>query len=135
MIVDPSASATSAKAAAPANSLASSQTNPDYNTFLTLLVAEMRNQDPTKPMDPTQMVSQLASFSAVEQATKTNSLLSALLTCSSLAQASGLIGRSVASTDRGASGVIRSVTISNDGLTATLDNGATLPLTSGIVIS
>ncbi|TGT59300.1 flagellar basal body rod modification protein, partial [bacterium M00.F.Ca.ET.159.01.1.1] len=28
----------------------------DYNPFLKLLIAETTNQDPTKPMDPTQYV-------------------------------------------------------------------------------
>jgi len=36
-----------------------------YNDFLTLLMAEMKNQDPTQPMDPSQMVSQLATVSEV----------------------------------------------------------------------
>ena len=37
----------------------------NYNDFLTLLMAEMKNQDPTQPMDPSQMVSQLATVSEV----------------------------------------------------------------------
>lgn len=47
----------------------------DYNNFLQLLVAQLQNQDPTNPSDPTQFVSQLASFSAVEQQVNTNSKL------------------------------------------------------------
>ncbi|MBN2683833.1 MAG: hypothetical protein JXR40_01005 [Pontiellaceae bacterium] len=35
--------------------------------FMKLLVAQMRNQDPTKPMDNSQMTAQLAQFSALEQ--------------------------------------------------------------------
>lgn len=35
--------------------------------FLQLLVAQMRNQDPTNPMDGTQFASQLAQFNSVEQ--------------------------------------------------------------------
>ena len=37
------------------------------NTFLKLLVAQMQNQNPLNPADPTQFVSQLAQFSALEQ--------------------------------------------------------------------
>ena len=40
----------------------------DYNGFLRLLIAQMKNQDPTKPMDSAQFMAQLASFSNVEQA-------------------------------------------------------------------
>jgi flagellar basal-body rod modification protein FlgD len=36
-------------------------------TFLKLLVAQMRNQDPTKPQDGTQFVAQLAQFTSLEQ--------------------------------------------------------------------
>src|SRR5579864_7567613 len=36
-------------------------------TFLKLLVAQMQNQDPTQPQDGTQFVTQLATFSSLEQ--------------------------------------------------------------------
>ncbi len=36
-------------------------------TFLKLLVAQIRNQDPTQPADGTQFVAQLAQFSSLEQ--------------------------------------------------------------------
>ena len=42
-------------------------------------MAEMKNQDPTQPMDPSQMVSQLATVSEVGQAVQTNTTLSSLL--------------------------------------------------------
>ncbi len=54
-------------------------TGGDFETFLTLLTAQMRNQDPMKPMDSTAFVAQLASFSAVEQQVKTNTYLESML--------------------------------------------------------
>ena len=39
----------------------------DENTFLTLLVAQLKNQDPLSPQDGTQFLSQLAQFSQLEQ--------------------------------------------------------------------
>ena len=39
----------------------------NMNTFLQLLVAQLKNQDPLQPTDGTQFVSQLAQFSALEQ--------------------------------------------------------------------
>jgi len=43
--------------------------------FLKLLIAQMKNQDPTKPQDPTQMVTQLAQFNALQQQIDTNTYL------------------------------------------------------------
>jgi len=43
--------------------------------FLKLLVAQMQNQNPLKPQDPTKMSSQLAQFNMVEQQTSTNKWL------------------------------------------------------------
>ena len=37
------------------------------NTFLQLLVAQIKNQDPTNPTDSVQFLSQLAQFSQLEQ--------------------------------------------------------------------
>ncbi|MFY9627113.1 MAG: flagellar hook assembly protein FlgD [Methylocystis sp.] len=118
-----------------AASSGSNTTTIDYNSFLQLLVTEMQNQDPTQPMDPTQTVTQLATFSGVEQAVQTNSILSSLLSNSSLSQASSLIGHTVTSADGSTTGVIQSVSLTSAGMTATLANGGTVTLTSGITIS
>lgn len=55
-----------------------SQLGEDYNKFLTLLTAQISNQDPLAPVDSTQFVAQLAQLSQVEQAVKTNSQLETL---------------------------------------------------------
>lgn len=70
----------------------------DFESFLQLLTAQMRNQDPLSPIDSTQFVEQLASFSAVEQQVQTNSLLEGLvgsMTESDLSDASQWVGRVV----------------------------------------
>lgn len=103
----------------------------DYDQFLQLLIAEMRNQDPTNPTDPTEHVSQLASFSAVEQQVKTNAVLSSLLAT----EANQIIGKVVTSDDSLTSGVVTSVSISDDDrISATLEDGSTIVLGSGITI-
>lgn len=107
----------------------------DYETFLKLLVAQMKNQDPTKPMDATQQVTQLAQFSSVEQAVQMNTKLDQLLASSSLSQADGIIGRSVTSADGKVTGIVESVRIYSDGMIAKLKDGTELPITAGIVIS
>jgi flagellar basal-body rod modification protein FlgD len=71
----------------------------DKDGFLKLLVAQLQNQDPTgEGQDPNQMVQQLTSFSSLEQAQQTNSLLTGLQTQTAglfQAQAAGLVGKTV----------------------------------------
>jgi len=106
----------------------------DYNDFLTLLMAEMKNQDPTQPMDPSQMVSQLATVSEVGQSVQMNANLSALLTSTSLSQAESLIGKNITSADGSASGQVTSVSVTSAGAVATLANGVTVPLADGATV-
>jgi len=47
----------------------------DYQSFLKLLIAQVSNQDPLKPMDSTTFVSQLAQLTQVEQSIVTNANL------------------------------------------------------------
>ena len=110
----------------------------DYNTFLQLLVAEMKNQDPTNPMDTSQYMSQFAQLSTVEQAMQTNAKLDALLSSQSLSQADGLIGKTVSFTDAtGASfsGKVVSISINSDGSIATLEDGTKVGVGPGLTIS
>ncbi|PIT02867.1 flagellar basal body rod modification protein [Bradyrhizobium nitroreducens] len=110
----------------------------DYNTFLQLLIAEMKNQDPTNPMDTSQYMSQFAQLSTVEQAMQTNSKLDALLSSQSLSQANSLIGKTVSFTDStGASfsGKVVSVAINSDGSIATLQDGTKVAVGPGLTIS
>lgn len=50
----------------------------DFETFLLMLTAQARNQDPLEPLDSSEYASQLAQFSMVEQQVQTNNLLSDL---------------------------------------------------------
>ncbi len=65
--------------------------------------------------DATAFVSQLASFSQVEQGIKTNSKLDSLMTSMALTQASNMIGRTVTSSDGSVSGTVKSVNIVTGG--------------------
>jgi flagellar basal-body rod modification protein FlgD len=87
------APASSSATASPSNTL-------DANSFLQLLVTQLQNQDPTSAsaMDPNTMVQQLTSFSSLQQAQDTNTLLSGLqgqMGGLFQAQAAGMIGSTV----------------------------------------
>jgi len=71
----------------------------DKDAFLKLFVAQLKNQDPTSAgQDPNQMVQQLTSYSSLEQAQQTNTLLQGLQAQTSglfQAQTASLVGKSV----------------------------------------
>lgn len=106
----------------------------NYDSFLKLLVAQMKNQDPTEPMDSTQQIAQLATFSQVEQTIKTNTNLESLLQRTSLSEANAVIGKTVTSADGETTGVVTEVTLYSDGIVATLDTGKTLIIGPGVKV-
>jgi flagellar basal-body rod modification protein FlgD len=70
----------------------------DKNAFLKLLVAQMKNQDPLKPMDNTEFVAQLAQFSNLEQVMGINTRLDTLTAQGQGLQnteVAGLVGKTV----------------------------------------
>ena len=85
----------------------------DKNAFLKLLVAQISHQDPLKPMDGTEFVSQLSQFSVVEQAMAQSEkldLVSTQLAGLSNNQAASLVGKTV---------TVRGSGMAFDGVTAT----------------
>ena len=113
---------------------AKSKATVDYQSFLKLLIAEMKNQDPTNPMDATQYVAQLATFSQVEQAVQTNAKLDRILQSSALSQADTLIGRSITSADGSVTGTVKEVRLASDGLIAVLGDGTEVPVAPGVTM-
>lgn len=65
------------------------------NSFLQLLTAEMQNQDPTQPQDPTQSVTQLAQFSALQYQQQLTSAFQGFQSNFAVLQASSLVGKAV----------------------------------------
>jgi flagellar basal-body rod modification protein FlgD len=88
--------------AAGSNALSGGESAADLQTtFLKLLVTQLQNQDPTNPMDSSQMTSQLAQISTVSGISTLNTSLTSLsaqLNASQQLQAGGLIGQGVLTT-------------------------------------
>ena len=90
-------SSTSATAAA-TTAAAASQLSATQDRFLTLLVTQLKNQDPLNPMDNSQVTSQMAQLSTVSginQLNATVQALSASMTSSQSLQATSMIGHAV----------------------------------------
>ena len=64
----------------------------NFDTFLTLLTAQMQNQDPLSPVDSTEFTNQLVQFAGVEQQIETNSSINALVTASNSSVGAALSG-------------------------------------------
>ncbi|MGZ3298287.1 MAG: flagellar hook assembly protein FlgD [Asticcacaulis sp.] len=108
-VVDTSASSTASTSTSGLTKDAASITG-NYSTFLNLLTAQIKNQDPLSPMDTTQWTNQLVQYSSVEQQLKSNQYLSQIAAGAGadMSSAVNFIGK----------------TVSADTKTATLNNGA-----------
>jgi flagellar basal-body rod modification protein FlgD len=65
----------------------------DGDTFMTLLVAQLKNQDPLAPQEGTEFVAQLAQFNSLEQLISINDRLNQLLHQQQTAATTGSTGQ------------------------------------------
>jgi flagellar basal-body rod modification protein FlgD len=63
--------------------------------FLKLLVAQLKNQDPTSPMDQKDMMAQMAQFSSVEQLSNMAKSMESMTLNATFSQSVGLMGKTV----------------------------------------
>jgi flagellar basal-body rod modification protein FlgD len=110
----------------------------DKDTFLKILVAQMKMQDPTKPTDSSQFMAQMAQFSTVEQLTNLGKTSAAAAASAKVNQAVGLLGRTAtyAGGDGSAvSGVVERVDMEDSGPTLTVGGVTGIDPTSLIEVS
>ncbi len=89
---------TAAAAAASTGTTAIGSLTSNYSTFLNMLMTQLKNQDPTSPMDANSFTTELVQFSSVEQQINTNTSLTQLIQLTqtgSMLQSSSLVGKSV----------------------------------------
>lgn len=106
----------------------------DYQSFLKLLIAQMKNQDPTDPMDASQQIAQLATFSQVEQTIMTNKKLESLIAGTALGTASGYVGKTLTNAEGTTSGVVASVKVYSDAIVATTVEGKEIIISQGVTV-
>jgi len=79
-----------------ASATTASKSGLDRDAFLKLLITQLRNQDPLKPVEDKEFIAQLAQFSSLEQMQSINKGLEQLIQAqSALPQGLALIGRTV----------------------------------------
>lgn len=69
--------------------------------FLKILITQLQNQDPTKPMEDKEFIAQMAQFSSLEQMNNLNSEFSKVASKLSSSQAVSLLGKNVTLKDIG----------------------------------
>jgi len=95
---------------------ATSSQNPaglDFKSLMQIILQQLTYQDPLKPMDNFQFVSQMAQFSELQQIQSLNTSISTLLNTQASLQATGLLGKTVDFTTAGSTsaiGTVKSVT-------------------------
>ena len=104
----------------------------NYDSFLKLLIAQMKHQDPTKPMEASEQIAQLATFSQVEQTIQTNANLETLISGNALTNASSYIGKTITSADEKTTGIVASVRVYSDTMVATTTDGKEIPIAVGV---
>lgn len=107
----------------------------NYDSFLKLLLQQLKSQDPTSPVDQKETLAQLASFSNVEQTIKLNQKLDNMLSQQRVLDASSIIGKHVESLTGDAKGRIASVEIMQGKINAVLESGVKLELSNDLRIS
>jgi flagellar basal-body rod modification protein FlgD len=103
----------SVSAASPATAQASFGL--DFQSLLKIILTQLTYQDPLKPLDNYQFVSQLAQFSQLQQTQSLNDQITSLLSSQASTQATSLLGKTVdVSSNTGAlvSGVVSAVSFS-----------------------
>jgi flagellar basal-body rod modification protein FlgD len=103
----------------PATSINSGTSTPkskelDQDTFLKLLVAQMKYQDPSNPADSTQFLAQTAQFTQVEKLGQIADAQASMLSAQLMVGASNLVGRTVTYLDAAGAeqtGVVKSATL------------------------
>lgn len=116
MALGPVSSATSANSAQSAFGL-------DFQSLLKIILTQLTYQDPLKPVDNFQFVSQLAQFSQLQQSQSLNDQVTNLLASQAASQATGLLGRTVDFNTAGSttlSGVVKAVSFTSGSPTVTI---------------
>jgi flagellar basal-body rod modification protein FlgD len=136
MTVNPVASSTSAAPSQTTSSASASnplQSLTDPNTFLNLLVAQLKYQDPLNPTSGTQFLSQTAQLTEVETMNQLSTEVSQEAATQQQQASTSMIGQTVSATlsdGSTVSGVVQGVSLTTSGGPTLNVNGTSVPLSA-----
>jgi flagellar basal-body rod modification protein FlgD len=113
------------------NTLQSTNSTLSPSDFISLLVTQLQNQDPTQPMDNTTLLTQLSQIGQLESSDSLQTTLQGITLQSSIGSAGNMIGKSVQGLDdngNSVSGIVTSIQVQNQSVYLSLDSGASLQL-------
>ena len=102
--------------------------------FINMMITQLEHQDPLQPTSSDQLLSQMSQIGQMQSSSQLQTTLSGLAQQNQICAASALIGKTVQGTDsnqNSLSGIVTSVQVASTGVSLSLDNGHTLPL-SGV---
>lgn len=109
---------------------ASSAFGLDFQSLLKIILTQLTYQDPLKPLDNFQFVSQLAQFAQLQQSQTLNDQITSLLSAQSATQATNMLGRTVDLTTATGTvtGVVKAISFASGGpeLTIQSSDGSTV---------
>ncbi len=103
----------------------------DFQSLLKIILTQLTYQDPLKPLDNFQFVSQLGQFAQLQQSQSLNDQITSLLASQAAAQATGLLGKTVDLTQSAGttvSGTVSAVSFASGSpeITITTSDGQTI---------
>ena len=112
----------------------------DKNAFLQIMIAQLRYQDPTSPMDTNQFVDQMAQFTTLEQITNLNTNFNKMYEMQMLSYGSSLMDCEVAvinpdNPQEMLIGVVRKVTFDSTGVKLWMGDDVLKPYDLNTVLS
>lgn len=129
-MIESTASSTATSLYATATSAAAPKQTLDQEVFLSLLVAQLRNQDPSSPMDTTEMMAQSTQLASMEQLTSLAETTRESFALQMRIAASGLVGQQVSvvgADGTTTTGIASAVSFAGETPTVTV-NGVTVAL-------
>jgi flagellar basal-body rod modification protein FlgD len=99
--------------------------------FISMMVTQLENQDPTQPMSNSDLLGQISQIGQLQSSDSLQTTLQSMQLQTNLGSGAALLGKSVQGTDANSnvvSGVVNSLQVTGNTVTLQLDSGNSLPL-------